>query len=556
MLVAGSYPHISVVIPTHNEAPNLEYVLPHVPSYVDEVVLVDGHSTDGTIAVARQLMPNIRFIEQADYGKGDALRLGFAQCTGDIIIMIDADGSIDPREMDRFIELLLAGHDFVKGSRFLPGGGSDDMSFLRSIGNSILCDLVNVLFYAEFSDLCYGYMAFWRRCLDDLRIDCTGFQVEALINLRMLEARAKIAEVPSFEHRRIHGQSNLRTFRDGWLVLRAIVDERFRRKPAPRLKRVLTPSLSLLRAHDKGINTQMTARLSRLLQDEPDSFDGRDNMISLDRPDAPQLPIVMYHSIADDAKPRFKQFAVPPRLFADHMAFLDDQGYTPLTITQYIHLRQQPHAVWPNRPIILTFDDGFDDFYTHAFPVLRCHGFVATLYVTTGFVGATSRWLRRSGEAMHQMLTWDHLRELSQNNIECGAHSHNHLPLDTLPLTLARQEIQQSKQLLEKQLSREVLTFAYPFGYYTSALQEEVCRAGFTSACAVKNTLCTGASNPYALERLIVRRDVSVEALEALLARKRDLSYGLYSKAHAAWNFCRRESGTFVRTLKGVAVSS
>ena len=553
---ACSYPHISVVIPTHNEAPNLEYVLPHVPSYVHEVVLVDGHSTDGTIDVAQRLMPSIRFIEQTDHGKGDALRLGFAHCTGDIIFMIDADGSIDPREMDRFIEPLLAGHDFVKGSRFLPGGGSDDMSFLRSIGNTILCDLVNVLYYAEFSDLCYGYMAFWRRCLDDVRIDCSGFQVEALINVRMLQARAKIAEVPSFEHRRIHGQSNLHTFRDGWLVLRAIIEERFRRKPAPRLKRVLTPSLRTLKAHAKGKSGQVTVRLPRLRQDAPDSFVSKENTATLDRPDGQQVPIIMYHSISDDAKPRFKQFAVPPKVFADHMAFLDDQGYTPLTITQYIQLRQQPHDVWPSRPVILTFDDGFDDFYTHAFPVLQGHGFEATLYVATGFVGATSRWLRRSGETMRRMLTWDHLRELSQNNIECGAHSHNHPQLDTMPLTLARQEILQSKQLLEQQLNREVLTFAYPFGYYTTAVQEEVCRAGFTSACAVKNTLCTTASNPYALERLMIRRDVSVEALAALLARKGDLTYALYANAHAVWNFCRRECTTFARNLKGGAVSS
>jgi glycosyltransferase involved in cell wall biosynthesis len=244
------YPRISVVIPTHNEAPNLEHVLPHVPTYVDEVVLVDGHSTDGTIAVASQLMPTIRFIEQTDYGKGDALRLGFEHCTGDIIVMIDADGSTDPREMDRFIELLVAGNDFVKGSRFLPaGGGSDDITPLRSLGNHVLCDLVNVLFRTQFTDLCYGYMAFWRRCLDDLQIDCTGFQVEALINLRMLKAGAKIAEVPSFEHRRIHGQSNLRTFRDGWLVLWTIMHERIRHKRVPVPKREFAPLLSAVQAN-------------------------------------------------------------------------------------------------------------------------------------------------------------------------------------------------------------------------------------------------------------------------------------------------------------------
>jgi glycosyltransferase involved in cell wall biosynthesis len=225
-------------VPTHNEAPNLKHVLPYIPSYVDDIVLVDGHSTDETVAVAQKLLPNIHIVEQTGRGKGDALRLGFFHCTGDIIVMIDADGSTDPREMDRFIELLLSGHDLVKGSRFLYGGGSDDISMLRSIGNYGLCTLVNLLFFADFSDLCYGYMAFWRHCMQDLQIDCSGFQVEALINLRLLEARAKIAEVPSYEHKRIHGQSNLRTFRDGWLVLWTIMHERFKHAYAIRQNRL------------------------------------------------------------------------------------------------------------------------------------------------------------------------------------------------------------------------------------------------------------------------------------------------------------------------------
>src|SRR5215472_17585166 len=135
---------ISVVIPTLNEAQNLPYVLPYIPPIVGEIILVDGHSTDNTIAVAQQLLPAIQIIKQVGRGKGSALKAGFAACTGDIIVMLDADGSADPNEIPRFVEVLMAGNDFAKGSRFKKGGGSDDISRLRSAGNYGLSQLVNL----------------------------------------------------------------------------------------------------------------------------------------------------------------------------------------------------------------------------------------------------------------------------------------------------------------------------------------------------------------------------------------------------------------------------
>jgi len=220
------YPRVSVVIPARNEAKNLRHVLPFIPSLVNEIVLVDGQSVDDTIAVAQQLFPAIRVIQQSGKGKGDALRLGFAACTGDIIVMLDADGSADPAEIPRFVEVLVAGSDFAKGSRFTDGGGSHDITFVRRAGNYLLGKLVNLLFLTRFSDLCYGYNAFWKRCLDDINIDCDGFEVETLLHLRMHKAQFKIVEVPSFEYARVHGQSNLRTFRDGWRILKIIMQER------------------------------------------------------------------------------------------------------------------------------------------------------------------------------------------------------------------------------------------------------------------------------------------------------------------------------------------
>lgn len=226
-------PRISVVIPARNEAQNLAHVLPHIPPIVSEVILVDGHSTDDTIAIAQQLLPSICIIKQVGKGKGDALRVGFAACTGDIIVMLDADGSADPKEIPCFVAALIVGRDFAKGSRFIKGGGSHDLTVLRRLGNFGLNMLVNLLYLAGFSDLCYGYNAFWRHCLEYMDVDCDGFEVETLINLRMHKARLKIVEVASFEHQRIHGESKLRAFRDGWRVLKTIMKERARRASPP-----------------------------------------------------------------------------------------------------------------------------------------------------------------------------------------------------------------------------------------------------------------------------------------------------------------------------------
>jgi len=224
------HPCISVVIPTLNEAQNLRHILPLIPSIVSEIILVDGHSTDNTLTVVEELSstirPPIRIVKQVNKGKGDALRLGFAVSTGDIIVTLDADGSADPREIPLFVEALIRGNDFAKGSRCIRGGGSHDFTLTRRLGNYGLRILVNMLFWARFTDLCYGYNAFWRYCLDYIEIDCDGFEVETLIHLRVHKANLKIIEIPSVEYRRIYGKSNLHAFRDGWSVLRTIVRER------------------------------------------------------------------------------------------------------------------------------------------------------------------------------------------------------------------------------------------------------------------------------------------------------------------------------------------
>jgi glycosyltransferase involved in cell wall biosynthesis len=237
-------PRVSVVIPALNEAANLPQVLPRIPGWVHEVLLVDGQSVDGTVQVARRLFPNIRVATQQGRGKGAALRTGFAAATGDIIVTLDADGSTDPAEIPAFLGALLAGADFAKGSRFLQGGGTADMPFYRSWGNRLFVMLVRLLFGGQYSDLCYGYNAFWRRVLPRLALDGDGFEIETMMNVRALRARLNISEVPSFEARRLHGMSNLRTLPDGWRVLQTIGREWWAeaRSEAHRARQALWPA--------------------------------------------------------------------------------------------------------------------------------------------------------------------------------------------------------------------------------------------------------------------------------------------------------------------------
>lgn len=233
-------PTVTAVIPTYNEAANLTHLLPELPPLF-EVIVVDGGSSDGTVETARQVMPTVRALQQTRRGKGNALACGFRAARGDIIVMVDADGSADPAEIERFVAALRAGADFAKGSRRL--GGSNDITRLRGTGNRMLTTFTNVLFGTRYTDLCYGYNAFWRDILPALELPAVsptgehmvwgdGFEIETLLNCRIAKAGLIVTEVASFERARVHGVSNLAAHKDGLRVLRTLLTER-RRAAAP-----------------------------------------------------------------------------------------------------------------------------------------------------------------------------------------------------------------------------------------------------------------------------------------------------------------------------------
>jgi glycosyltransferase involved in cell wall biosynthesis len=227
-------PRVSVVIPALNEERNLPYVAARMPADIDEIVFVNGHSVDNTAEVARELWPDAVHLRQSRSGKGNALACGIQASSGDIIVMIDADGSTDPLEIPHYVGALISGADFAKGSRFIQGGGSADITRFRRLGNWGLNTLVNITFSTKYTDLCYGYNAFWRHCTDVMRLPSIddpapqwgdGFEIETLINIRVAANKLKIAEVCSYESSRLHGVSNLNAVTDGLRVLRTIRQE-------------------------------------------------------------------------------------------------------------------------------------------------------------------------------------------------------------------------------------------------------------------------------------------------------------------------------------------
>jgi glycosyltransferase involved in cell wall biosynthesis len=224
-------PTVSLVIPVRNEARNIAWVLEQVADDVHEIILVDGDSTDATLITARSYRPDIRVVPQEGVGKGAALRTGFLAATGDVIVMMDADGSMSPTEIRHYLHFLANGYDFVKGSRFMGGGGSLDITRIRKLGNRFLLGVFNALYDSDLTDLCYGFCAFQRRYLEHLALTADGFEIEAEMTVRAMRAGLRIAEVPSLEMPRRAGKSNLHAVRDGWRVLNTVVSGRRRTSP-------------------------------------------------------------------------------------------------------------------------------------------------------------------------------------------------------------------------------------------------------------------------------------------------------------------------------------
>lgn len=221
----------------------MPWVLGRLPQIVDEVILVDGSSTDRTVELATTLLPSIKVIQQGNRGKGDAIVAGLMTATSDVVVMMDTDGSMDPAEIPLFVGCLVAGADVAKGSRALPGAGSEDLTVVRRAGNFGLTKLANLVMGSHWTELCYGYAAFWRDSLGLLALDELGssskallpgsplrygwgFEIETVLFCRSYRAGLRVAEVPCHEYPRRNGNSNLVTWKDGARVIATLARER------------------------------------------------------------------------------------------------------------------------------------------------------------------------------------------------------------------------------------------------------------------------------------------------------------------------------------------
>jgi glycosyltransferase involved in cell wall biosynthesis len=235
-------------------------VLQLIPSCVNEVILADDYSMDGTVEIARRSLPMIRVVHtEQKRGKGAALQKGFAAATGDIIVMMDGDGSKDPREIPYLIEALLAGAYLVNGSRFMYKGGSAVMTPVHRLGFRVLVSIANRLFHMHLTDTLSGFNAFWRDCLDYFEIDCDGFEAEALITLRMRKANLAIVEVPSYEHPCIYSDSHPHIFRGGWRVLKLMLREWMKGQTVTREIRMRYLDQEYISMNGHGIPDQISA---------------------------------------------------------------------------------------------------------------------------------------------------------------------------------------------------------------------------------------------------------------------------------------------------------
>ena len=254
------------------------------------------------------------------------------------------------------------------------------------------------------------------------------------------------------------------------------------------------------------------------------------------------VPVLVYHSVCTDPAPLMRGWAISPTRFREHLAFLREQGYETLTVTDYAERLDRGDGALPERLVVVTFDDGFADFAAAAAPALVDAGVKGTIYISTAYIGGTSSWLGPDGE--QPMLTWDAIDEIAALGIEIGAHAHHHWPLDELDDTAAELEITVSKRLLERHLGTAVTSFAYPHGYHTRRIKEMVRRAGYTSACAVKEALSGPGDDGFGLARIMIPGDAPVEQLDSLMrsAARAPRHERMQTKA---WRAARRTRARF-----------
>jgi peptidoglycan/xylan/chitin deacetylase (PgdA/CDA1 family) len=253
------------------------------------------------------------------------------------------------------------------------------------------------------------------------------------------------------------------------------------------------------------------------------------------------IPILIYHSLTTEATEPYRRFSMDPGQFAEQMEHIAAGGWQTLTVSQLSAALAGPVESLPERPLVITFDDGFEETHSVALPVLTRLGLQSTVYVVTRYLGDRSRWLASLGEGDRPMLAPAQVRDLDEAGVEIGPHGHRHVALDEIPFSQAVGEIDVSRRALEEIVGHPVVTFAYPYGYHTGGIKRYLRASGFDSACAVKQALSHPHDDRYALARAIVGSDLSTEGLDSWIRGEGlPMSWRGERPQTRVWRFARR----------------
>jgi peptidoglycan/xylan/chitin deacetylase (PgdA/CDA1 family) len=242
----------------------------------------------------------------------------------------------------------------------------------------------------------------------------------------------------------------------------------------------------------------------------------------------------MYHQVTPRPLPVFRKYAVTPQAFAAQMNWLALAGYIPINLDVLLSHRSG-RSTLPSRPIIITFDDGFQDCIDYAVPILQAHGFTAVFYLVAGLIGQTSQWLFQERGLELPLMDWTAVRRLQAAGFQCGAHSMSHPRLTHLPPVACRNELLESRRLLEDHLGHEVRHLAYPHGSFNEGVRAIVAEAGYHSACSVRIGLSAPDDDPLALPRVPVCGQDSLLDFICRLHTARTLGEVLHSTARHVW---------------------
>lgn len=239
----------------------------------------------------------------------------------------------------------------------------------------------------------------------------------------------------------------------------------------------------------------------------------------------------MYHQVTPRPLPAFRKYAVTPKAFAAQMRWLALTGYVPVTLDALADYRSGRGAL-PLRPVIITFDDGFQDCVDHAVPILQNQRFTAVFYLVVGLMGKTSRWLLRERGIEFPLMDWATARQLAAAEFQFGTHTLSHPRLVDLSPAACREELLKSRLLMEDHLGREITHLAYPFGSFNPHVRTLAAETGYRSACSVRIGLSTPDDDLLALHRVPVNGQDSLPDFVCRLRTAQSLSESLAGKAY------------------------